>query len=105
MNNIRAATPRAIPWIMIIIALAVMALAIPLAAYAQSNTPDWKQAPTGLTVAAGDATGELDLTWDRPPPDHQDPLRITGSPGHQTVRTSAAQIQTPTGSPIRPPTR
>ena len=88
MNNIRAATPRAIPWIMIIIALAVMALAIPLAAYAQSNTPDWKQAPTGLTVAAGDATGELDLTWD-PHPQTTKTLqdyRVTWAPNGEDFR-------------------
>ena len=28
------------------------------------SLPDWKVAPTGLNVAAGDEAGELDLTWD-----------------------------------------
>ena len=30
----------------------------------QTVSPDWKVAPTGLNVAAGDQAGELDLTWD-----------------------------------------
>ncbi len=45
-------------------AIAVMALGIPIAAYAQSNQQDWKQSPTGLNVTAGDNAGELNLTWD-----------------------------------------
>ena len=67
MNNIRAAAPRAIPWILIIMAIAVMALAVPLAAYAESNPPDWKLAPTGLNVTAGDEVGDLDIAWDAHP--------------------------------------
>ena len=31
---------------------------------AQSDDPDWKIAPTGLNVAAGDAAGEIEITWD-----------------------------------------
>ena len=30
----------------------------------QTVSPDWKVAPTGLNVAAGNEAGELDLTWD-----------------------------------------
>ena len=64
MNNIRAAAPKAIPRIIITLAIAVIALGIPIAAYAQSNQQEWKQSPTGLNVTAGDNAGELDLTWD-----------------------------------------
>ena len=64
MNNIRAAAIKAKPWIIITMAIAVMALGIPIAAYAQSNQQDWKQSPTGLNVTAGDNAGELNLTWD-----------------------------------------
>ena len=64
MNSIRTATPRAVPWIMVTMALVLMALAIPLAAYAQSNTPDWKLAPTGLSMEAGDEAGKIEISWD-----------------------------------------
>ena len=31
---------------------------------AQSNTPDWRQSVTGLTVSAGDDSGEMVINWD-----------------------------------------
>ena len=43
---------------------AIMAFSTVMTVSAQSNTPDWKLAPTGLTVLAGDQAGELDITWD-----------------------------------------
>ena len=36
---------------------------------AQSDGPDWKIAPTGLNVAAGDTAGDLNIAWDAQPPD------------------------------------
>ena len=66
-----------------------MALAIPMAAYAQ--TPDWKQAPTGLTVAAGDAAGELDLTWDAHPQTTKtlQDYRVTWAPEDEAFRPNS----------------
>ena len=43
---------------------AILAFSTVMTVSAQSNTPDWKLAPTGLTVLAGDQAGELDITWD-----------------------------------------
>ena len=40
---------------------AIMAFAAVMTVSAQSDDPDWKLAPTGLTVTAGDAAGELDI--------------------------------------------
>ena len=48
----------------ITLAIAVIALGVPIAAYAQSNQQDWKQSPTGLAVSPGDEAGELVITWD-----------------------------------------
>ena len=48
-------------------AVVILAFAMVMTVSAQSDDPDWKVAPTGLVVAAGDAAGELDLTWDAHP--------------------------------------
>ena len=48
-------------------AVVILAFAMVMTVSAQSDDPDWKVAPTGLVVAAGDAAGELDLTWDPHP--------------------------------------
>ena len=48
-------------------AVIIMAFATVMTVSAQSNTPDWKVAPTGLTVSAGNQDGALDITWDAHP--------------------------------------
>ena len=45
-------------------ALVIAALTTTITVSAQSADPDWRLAPTGLTVLAGDEAGELDITWD-----------------------------------------
>ena len=50
-------------------AVIILAFAMVMTVSAQSNTPDWKQAPTGLSVTAGDQAGELNIIWDARPPD------------------------------------
>ena len=45
-------------------AVTILAFAMVMTVSAQSDEPDWKVAPTGLNVAAGDAAGELEITWD-----------------------------------------
>ena len=54
-----------IPAVLALITVAVMlAFAAAMTVSAQSNDPDWRQAPTGLSVTAGDEAGKLDINWD-----------------------------------------
>ena len=65
MRNLTTANPHRIPAILALIAIAaIFAFAAVMSVSAQSDEPDWKVAPTGLNVAAGDAAGELEITWD-----------------------------------------
>ena len=65
MRNLTTANPHRIPAILALIALAaILAFATVMTVSAQSDDPDWKIAPTGLNVAAGDAAGEIEITWD-----------------------------------------
>ena len=48
-------------------AVLIITFAMAMNVSAQSNTPDWKQSPTGLTVSAGDEAGELEIIWDAHP--------------------------------------
>ena len=45
-------------------AVLIMAFAMVMTVSAQSDTPDWRQSVTGLTVSAGDDPGEMVITWD-----------------------------------------
>ena len=57
-----------IPAILALIGIAaILAFATVMSVSAQSDTPDWKLAPTGLNVSAGDQTGELNIAWDAHP--------------------------------------
>ena len=49
-----------------VVALAVAAILAftAMTVSAQSNTPDWRQSVTGLTVSAGDDSGEMVINWD-----------------------------------------
>ena len=51
---------------MLAVALAVAAILAftAMAVSAQSDTPDWRQPVTGLTVSAGDDPGEMVINWD-----------------------------------------
>ena len=42
----------------------ILAFAMVMTVSAESEDPDWKIAPTGLSATAGNAAGELDITWD-----------------------------------------
>ena len=65
MRNLTTANPHRIPTVLAIMAIAVMlAFAAAMTVSAQSNDPDWRQAPTGLSVTAGDEAGKLNLNWD-----------------------------------------
>ena len=58
-----------IPWARRLGALAMMIalMAVLMTVGVQADGPDWKQAPTGLTVTAGDQAGEIDIAWDPHP--------------------------------------
>ena len=92
MSIIKASTPTGILAIFSLIAVAALAaalLTIPMTVSAQSDDPDWKIAPTGLSVSAGDEAGELDIAWDAHP---------------QTSKTLSDYrvTWTPDGEPFRP---
>ena len=54
-----------IPAVLALITVAIMlAFAAAMTVSAQSNDPDWRQAPTGLSITAGDEGGKLDINWD-----------------------------------------
>ena len=68
MRHSNTAHASKIPALLALMAIAaILAFTTIMTVSAQSDDPDWKVAPTGLVVAAGDAAGELDLTWDAHP--------------------------------------
>ena len=87
-----------IPWnrryaVLSVILVAVAALAIfttVVTVSAQSDGPDWKIAPTGLNVAPGDATGELNIAWDAHPQTTKtlSDYRVTWTPDGESFKTN-----------------
>ena len=67
MNTVRTGALRGILGMLAIAALTAAVLVISITASAAADEPDWKQAPTGLAVSAGNAAGDLDITWDSHP--------------------------------------
>ena len=72
-------------------AVLILAFAMVMTVSAQSDDPDWKVAPTGLVVAAGDAAGELDLTWDAHPQTTKtlSDYRVTWTPDGEDFRPNS----------------
>ena len=72
-------------------AVVILAFAMVMTVSAQSDDPDWKVAPTRLVVAAGDAAGELDLTWDPHPQTSKTLLdyRVTWTPDGEDFRPNS----------------
>ena len=72
-------------------AVTILAFAMVMTVSAQSDDPDWKVAPTGLNVAAGDAAGELDLTWDAHPQTTKtlSDYRLTWTPDGEDFRPNS----------------
>ena len=65
MNKIASsATSRATAILAIITVAVMLAFAAVMTVSAQSNDPDWRQAPTGLSVTTGNEAGKLDINWD-----------------------------------------
>ena len=87
-----------IPWnrryaVLSVILVAVAALAIfttVVTVSAQSDDPDWKLAPTGLNVAAGDTAGELNIAWDAHPQTSKtlSDYRVTWTPDGESFKTN-----------------
>ena len=69
----------------------IMAFATVMTVSAQSEPPDWKVAPTGLTLSAGAQAGELDLTWDAHPQTSKTLLdyRVTWAPDGEAFRPNS----------------
>ena len=90
MRNLTTANPHRIPAILALIAIAaILAFAAVMTVSAQSDDPDWKVAPTGLNVAAGDAAGELEITWDASSPTTKtlSDYRVTWTPDGEPFKT------------------
>ena len=67
---------------------AIIAFAAATNASAQSGDPDWRLAPTGLTVTPGDEAGELDIAWDSHPQTSKtlSDYRVTWTPDGEDFR-------------------
>ena len=81
-----------IPWVRRLGALAMMIalMAVLMTVGVQADGPDWKQAPTGLTVTAGDQAGEIDIAWD-PHPQTTKTLsdyRVTWTPDGESFKSN-----------------
>ena len=81
-----------IPWARRLGALAVMIalMAVFMTVTVQADHPDWKVAPTGLTVSAGNEAGEIDITWN---PESQtsktlSDYRVTWTPDGENFKTN-----------------
>ena len=91
MRNLTTANPHRIPAILALIAIAaLLAFAAVMTVSAQSDDPDWKVAPTGLNVAAGDAAGELEITWHAHPQTSKtlSDYRVTWTPDGESFKTN-----------------
>ena len=68
MRNARSTRTYRTPAILALLAIAaILAFATIMTVSAQSQGPDWKQPPTGLSVTAGAQPGEIDIVWDPHP--------------------------------------
>ena len=65
MRNASITHAYRIPAILAFLAIAaILAFTTIMTVSAQAEAPDWKNAPTGLNVMAGDQAGNLDVAWD-----------------------------------------
>ena len=69
---------------------AIMAFAAVMTVSAQSDDPDWKLAPTGLNVTAGDQAGELNIAWHAHPQTSKtlSDYRVTWTPDGESFKTN-----------------
>ena len=73
-----------------ILAAMIALLTVVMTVTVQADGPDWKVAPTGLTVSAGDQTGTLDITWDAHPQTSKtlSDYRVTWTPDGQAFKSN-----------------
>ena len=91
MRNPNSSHPYRIPAILALMAIAaILAFTTVMTVSAQSNDRDWKQSPIGLNVTAGDAAGELDITWDAHPQTSKtlSDYRVTWTPDGESFKTN-----------------
>ena len=91
MRNPNSSHPYKIPVVLALMAIAaILAFATVITVSAQTDDRDWKQSPTGLNVTAGDATGELDITWDAHPQTSKtlSDYRVTWTPDGESFKTN-----------------
>ena len=91
MRNPNTLHPYKIPVVLALMAIAaILAFTTVMTVSAQSNDRDWKQSPTGLNVTAGDAAGELDITWDAHPQTSKtlSDYRVTWTPDGESFKTN-----------------
>ena len=69
---------------------AILAFAAVMTVSAQSDDRDWKLAPTGLNVSAGDQAGELNIAWDAHPQTSKtlSDYRVTWTPDGESFKTN-----------------
>ena len=68
MRNASITHAYRIPAILALLTIAaILAFTTIMTVSAQAEAPDWKNAPTGLNVMAGDQPGEVSITWDPHP--------------------------------------
>ena len=78
-----------IPAILAFITVAViLAFAAAMTVSAQSGAPDWRQAPTGLSVTTGNEAGKLDINWDTSSQDTKtlSDYRVTWTPDGEAFK-------------------
>ena len=78
-----------IPAVLALITVAgMLAFAAAMTVSAQSNDPDWRQAPTGLSVTTGNEAGKLDINWDTSSQDTKtlSDYRVTWTPDGEAFK-------------------
>ena len=91
MRNPNTLHPYKITAVLALMAIAaILAFTTVMTVSAQSDDRDWKQSPTGLNVTAGDAAGELNITWDAHPQTSKtlSDYRVTWTPDGESFKTN-----------------
>ena len=67
MNGLKALPQNAAITLALILAVALMAAGLTTALTVRAQGEPWRAAVTGLTVTAGEDSGDLEITWDAHP--------------------------------------
>ena len=91
MRHLNTAHASKIPAILALMAIAaILAFAVVMTVSAQSDDSDWKLAPTGLNMTAGDQAGELNIAWHAHPQTSKtlSDYRVTWTPDGESFKTN-----------------